>query len=113
MKELCYFKYTNLYFKWFSKLDKGYRLIVIKALEDIEDGKLGKLKHIKKILFELRLDIGQGIRIYLIQDGDTLVVILSAGDKNTQQRDINKAIELMEIYLELKEKGELEQWLKK
>jgi len=113
MKEIYYFTYTNLYFKWFDKLDKGYRLIVIKALEALEKGKTGKLKHLKKILYELKLDIGKGIRIYLIQDGDTLIVILNAGDKNTQQRCIDKSIELMEIYLELKKKGELKQWLKK
>ncbi len=37
MKELCYFKYTNLYFKWFSKLDIGYSVIVRKALKRLKE----------------------------------------------------------------------------
>ncbi len=113
MKKIYYFAYTNLYFKWFSKLDKGYKIIIRKAFDDLKKGKTGKLKHLKKILYELRLDLGKGIRIYLIQDGNTLIVILNAGDKQTQQRDIDKSEELMEIYLDLKTRGELEQWLKK
>ncbi len=113
MKEIYYFTYTNLYFKWFSKLDKGYRLIVIKALENLAKGNLGKLKHLKKALYELRLDIGAGLRIYVIQDGDKLIVVLNAGDKQAQQRGIDKSEELMEIYWSLKRKGEEKQWLKK
>lgn len=112
-KQILYFTYTNLYAKWFSKLDKGYAVIVRKAIKKLEHGYTGQIKHLKKILYELKIDIGKGIRIYFIQDGNTIIVVLNGGDKSSQQKDINKSVELMEIYIELKEKGEVSKWLKK
>lgn len=35
-----------------------------------------------------------GWRMYCIQQGDVIIVMLGGGDKSTQQRDITKAIEL-------------------
>jgi putative addiction module killer protein len=45
-------------------------------------------------LSELRLDVGPGYRVYYLQDGDTLILLLCGGDKSTQRRDIDKAHEL-------------------
>jgi putative addiction module killer protein len=39
----------------------------------------------------LRLDFGPGYRIYFVQRGDVLVILLCGGDKSTQARDIAKA----------------------
>jgi putative addiction module killer protein len=43
---------------------------------------------------ELRIDYGPGYRVYFIQRGQTLVVLLAGGDKGTQDRDIKKALKL-------------------
>ena len=43
---------------------------------------------------ELRLDFGPGYRIYFVQQGDVLVILLCGGDKSSRVRDIAKA-ELM------------------
>ena len=43
---------------------------------------------------ELRIDYGPGYRVYYWQRGDTLVVLLAGGDKDSQSRDIQRAIEL-------------------
>jgi putative addiction module killer protein len=40
---------------------------------------------------ELRLDVGPGYRVYYIQDGDVLILLLCGGDKSSQQKDIDKA----------------------
>ncbi len=43
---------------------------------------------------ELRIDYGPGYRVYFVQCGDELIVLLGGGDKRTQDRDIKKALEL-------------------
>jgi putative addiction module killer protein len=43
---------------------------------------------------ELRIDYGPGYRVYFIERGPMLIILLAGGDKRTQDRDINKALEL-------------------
>jgi putative addiction module killer protein len=43
---------------------------------------------------ELRIDYGPGYRVYFVQRGETLVILLAGGDKHTQDQDIKKAQEL-------------------
>jgi putative addiction module killer protein len=42
-------------------------------------------------MFELRLHFGAGYRIYFGEVDDTIVLLLSAGDKSSQTRDIERA----------------------
>jgi putative addiction module killer protein len=42
----------------------------------------------------LRIDYGPGYRVYFVQRGKTVVVLLAGGDKHTQDGDIKTALEL-------------------
>lgn len=42
----------------------------------------------------MRIDYGQGYRLYFMQRGAVLVVLLAGGDKSTQDADIKRAIEI-------------------
>lgn len=42
----------------------------------------------------MRIDYGPGYRVYFIQRGDSLVILLAGGDKRTQQQDIATALGL-------------------
>jgi len=58
---------------------------------------LGNIRDVKPVgdgVSELRIDYGAGYRVYFIQRGKMLVVLLAGGDKRTQPRDIQKAIAL-------------------
>jgi len=47
---------------------------------------------------EYVIEWGPGYRIYLAKDGDTLIVLFGGGTKRCQQRDIDKAKELLAEY---------------
>ena len=57
-------------------------------------GNPGDVKPVGEGVSELRIDYGPGYRVYFVQRGQTLVVLLAGGDKHTQDRDIKTALEL-------------------
>lgn len=61
-------------------------------------GNFGDWKSIEGGVFELRIDLGAGLRVYFSRVGNTLIVLLGGGDKSSQERDIKKAIKLWQEY---------------
>ena len=54
-------------------------------------GNLGDVKPVGKSVFEMREHFGPGWRMYYVQRGAVLIVMLGGGDKSTQAADITKA----------------------
>jgi len=44
---------------------------------------------------EMRIDYGPGYRVYFVQRGEVLVILLCGGDKRTQERDIARALAMV------------------
>lgn len=83
--------------KWFNSLNYQAAAKVSVALARIELGNTSNIKWFSG-LGEYRIDWGPGYRIYLLQDGDDLIVLLGGGTKKRQQKDIDKANELLKEY---------------
>lgn len=83
--------------KWFDGLSPEAAAKVTVAILRMEFGNLSSIKWFGGI-GEYKIDWGPGYRIYLIKDGDTLIVLLGGGTKKTQKADIDKAKSLCEEY---------------
>lgn len=55
-------------------------------------GNFGDHKSIGHGIIELRINFGPGYRVYVGLHGSELIVLLCAGDKSTQAKDIKNAI---------------------
>ncbi len=87
---------------WLLSLkDKTTRYRIQARIRRIENGNYGNHKRFKGLL-EIKLNFGKGYRVYLTEDGNTLIILLLGGDKSTQEKDIHKALEYMEDYYEQK-----------
>lgn len=42
----------------------------------------------------MRVHFGPGYRLYFVRRGSVIIVLLNAGDKSSQRRDIRRALEL-------------------
>ncbi|EIM62966.1 putative addiction module killer protein [Desulfobacter postgatei 2ac9] len=78
--------------KWLDSLkDRITRLRLSRRLDKAQRGNLGDVKPVGEGVFEMREHFGPGWRMYYTKRGDTLIVMLGAGDKSSQESDIAKA----------------------
>ena len=90
------------YERWLHGLDAATKVRIHKAIFRMRDGNYTGCKPIKdariKGVFERSMDFGPGWRVYYGMDGKTLVLLLTGGNKRTQARDIEKALEYWNDY---------------
>ena len=60
----------------------------------------GQYRELANGVSELKIDVGPGYRVYYMQRGNVLLLLLAGGDKSTQQKDIARAIRLASIHEE-------------
>lgn len=83
---------TATYAAWFAALkDRQARTRIDVRIRRLSLGNPGDVKPVGEGVSELRIDYGPGYRVYFIQRGTALIVLLAGGDKATQQRDIDSA----------------------
>ncbi len=84
---------------WMDGLDdrQARARIAVRILR-LRAGLRGDWKPVGSGVFELRIDHGPGYRIYCAEDGSAIVLLLCAGDKRTQARDIEVAHEYWKDY---------------
>lgn len=86
---------TETYDEWFDSLkDTQGKARINARLRRVQLGNFGDVAPVGENVSELRFFFGSGYRVYFIQHGDEIIVLLAGGDKSTQQRDIETALEL-------------------
>ena len=77
--------------------DRPTQVRLMKRLRKAQLGNLGDVKQVGSSVWEMREFFGPGWRMYYIQRGELLIVMLGGGDKSTQSADIAKAISLANL----------------
>ena len=94
MKKIIYYRTKTgkcPYVDWYNSLDNSVKAQITKRILRISEGNFGDSKKLNAELSELRFKIGSGYRIYYTEFENYIVVLLSAGDKSSQQKDIINA----------------------
>ena len=88
-------KRTDAFSAWLDGLkDRITRQRLNVRLRKAMLGNLGDVRPVGDGVVEMREHFGAGWRMYYIQRGETLIIMLGGGDKSTQSADIAKAVKL-------------------
>lgn len=80
---------TAHFAKWFRALrDLMARTQIVRRIERLEAGHFGDVAPVGDGVSEMRVHSGPGYRVYFVQRGNTVIVLLCGGDKGSQARDI-------------------------
>jgi putative addiction module killer protein len=83
---------TGTFSDWLRELrDSRAKAIIAARIRRLAFGNPGDVRPVGDGVSELRIHFGPGYRVYYVQRGAVLIVLLCGGDKSTQEKDIEKA----------------------
>jgi putative addiction module killer protein len=86
---------TERFVDWLGRLrDNNARIRIAARIRRMEMGNFGDVAPVGEGVSEMRVHYGPGYRVYFVQEGAEIVVLLCGGDKSSQDRDIAKAKEM-------------------
>jgi len=86
------------YLVWYLSLDNSQKIIISKRLIRVKNDNYGDFKDLGKGLKELKFK--NGTRIYFTKTENIIIILLNGGDKKQQSKDISKAKEYLNEYIE-------------
>jgi putative addiction module killer protein len=83
--------------KWLRKLkDLRAQAKILFRIQKVEsDGHFGDCESVGDGIRELKIDYAKGYRVYFKEKDGKIILLLIGGDKSTQQKDIEKAKEIL------------------
>ena len=89
----------DLYQDWLDGLrDRRARVAVQRRVDRLAAGNFGDHEFCRGGVWEMRIDVGAGYRVYYARAGRAIVLLLCAGDKRSQQADITRAVNCWNDY---------------
>ena len=86
---------TTVFSDWLAALRNAEARTRVQArILRLRHGNFGDVKPVGEGISELRIDFGPGYRLYCVQRGAQLVILLAGGSKKTQDKDIKTALTL-------------------
>ena len=83
---------TETFRRWLGRLRDDRAVVSItRRLERAAQGNIGDARPVDAGVSELRIAYGPGYRLYFIQRGAEVIVLLCGGVKGSQLRDIERA----------------------
>jgi putative addiction module killer protein len=83
---------TARYRAWFEALrDRQAKARINVRIRRLQEGNAGQHRQLGAGVLELKIDDGPGYRLYCIQRGNELIILLVGGDKSSQSEDISLA----------------------
>ena len=90
----------DIYLDWMRKQrNTTARIAIDRRVNRVEQGNFGDHKFCRDGVWELRIDVGVGYRVYYAIAGKEIVLLLCGGDKRTQDSDISRACEYWRDWL--------------
>ncbi len=87
---------NDVYQGWLDSLrDRVAKLAIIRRVARIEVGLFGDCKSLRDGVWELKVDVGAGYRVYYAYVGNKVIMLTSGGNKKSQNRDIERAVRLL------------------
>jgi putative addiction module killer protein len=107
MKEIRFFNKPNgqcPFIEWVEKLkDRKVAAMVKARLERVVLGNYGDHRSVGDEIYELRIHMNPGYRVYFAELGKNMVLILLGGNKPSQKRDLAKAKKYWQDFINLNE----------
>lgn len=87
---------TDVFEGWLTRLrDGGAKARILARIESAKVGNLGDTRRVARGVWEMRIHMGPGYRVYFTRRGDALVLLLCGGSRKSQQRDIKRSVKLL------------------
>ncbi len=89
----------SLFREWLLALkDVGIRARIRMRINRLRFGNVGDCRFLGNGVYEMKMDVGPGYRLYFGRESDLVLILLCGGTKKSQQKDIEKAKELWQNF---------------
>ena len=86
---------TGIFDAWLTKLkDMRGKARILKRIRSAKRGNFGDIESLGAGVWEIRIHIGPGYRVYFTRQADSVYVLLCGGSKRSQKKDIPRAQKL-------------------
>ena len=88
---------TDEFDKWLRKLKdlRAKAKILFRIQKIVTDEHFGDCEPVGNGIRELKIDYAKGYRVYFKELNGRIIILIIGGDKSTQQRDIERAKEIL------------------
>ena len=91
----------DIFEEWrISLRDSMGKKAIDRGILRLEQGIFGDHKPCREGVWELRIHVGAGYRVYYSKSGNKIILLLCGGSKSSQKQDIDKAVEYLKKYKE-------------